>query len=98
MMCEPTTFPFCTISWPLALSLKNNCASPVTTNGYTIPNRTVVAIVISTEVIKFFFMAILSSHPYARDEHIDQLDPDERHNDAAHTIDPEIAAQEDGSS
>src|ERR1700677_1634512 len=63
-----------------------------------IPNRIVVAIVISTEVIKFFFITVLLGHPHSGDEHIDQLDSYKRHNDAANSVDPEIAAQKDCSS
>ena len=36
-------------------------ASPVTSNGYRIPNRTVVAIVMSTAVIRFFFICFLDT-------------------------------------
>src|ERR1700733_11949502 len=63
-----------------------------------IPSRTVVTIVISTEVIRFFFMTILLSHPNTGNEHIDQLDSNEWHNNAANTVDPEIAAQQNRSS
>src|ERR1700680_2967839 len=86
MSCEPTTTPsFPWISWPLACLGKISWASPVTNRGYRIPNRTVVAMVMSTAVIRFFFIALsIRSCQYqiflyqldAGNKHVNQLDAD----------------------
>src|ERR1035438_8634458 len=103
MIREPTTTPsFPLISWPLACLGKISCASPVTSRGYRIPNRTVVAIVMSTAVIRFFFMvfsmsvlnqSVLNQFD-ASDEHVNQLDADKRDHQSAKSIHQQVLPQQ----
>ena len=61
MIRDPTIFPFCSISWPFALSGNSTWATPVTTSGYTIPRSTVVTTVISTAAMRFRLMFMIVS-------------------------------------
>src|SRR5512135_1704399 len=94
MMRDPTTTPFRSISCPFALSGNIIWARPVTTRGYTSPNRTVVASVINTAVSRFLFISGPLREPDPRDQHVDQLDPDERHHDSAESVDEQVVAQQ----
>src|SRR5450755_3359074 len=85
------------MSWPLACLGKSTCASPVTSRGYRIPNRTVVAIVMSTAVIRFFFMVFSMSvlnQLDAGDEHVNQLDADKRDHQSAKSIHQQVLSQQ----
>src|SRR6516164_11091042 len=61
------------------------------------PSNRVVTMVIMTAMSKFFFMALLGQ-PYAGDEHVDELDTDERNHNATKAVDPQVATQQRGSS
>src|SRR5712691_1506984 len=97
MMWEPITVPLRRMSCPFAFSGKSTCASPVTTSGYTNPSNTVVTSVMNTEIRRFFFIVIpYSGHPNSGDDHVDQLDTDERDDNSAHSIDQQVVAQQCG--
>src|SRR5262245_10730220 len=65
-------------------------------SGYTRPRRTVVTTVISTAVRRLLarFMADDSRETDRRDHHVDQLDPDERNDDAAESVNQQVATKE----
>src|SRR6266498_4170345 len=66
-----------------------------------IPRRMVVAIVMSTAVMRFFFIQsfqarALSGKPSLRDQDVDDLDSDEGHDDATDAVDQKVIPQENG--
>src|SRR6476660_4514544 len=104
MMREPTTLPLRSISWPFALSGKATCAIPVITSGYTMPRISVVTIVIRTAAVRFFPMFMMFLHRrrgrsevrflremQCRDDDVDDLDADERRDDATDAVDQQVA-------
>src|SRR5437016_14117041 len=56
----------------------------------------VVAIVIRTAVTRFFFITELLGQPDTRDYDIDQLDSNKRDDDAAYSVNQQVAAEQRG--
>src|SRR6516225_6241270 len=62
-----------------------------------IPSRIVVTMVIKTAMIKFFFISIFLCQSHTRDQHVNELDSDERDDDAANAVYPEVTTQQSSS-
>src|SRR5579872_7476017 len=60
------------------------------------PSRMVVARVINTAVSKFLFITRPLYQPYVCNQHVNQLDPEERNDDSAKAIQQQVVAQERG--
>src|SRR6202140_382965 len=57
----------------------------------------VVAIVIQSEISRFFFIRVSLCQADAGDHHVDQLDADKRNDPSPDTVDPQIVAQQNSS-
>src|SRR5450631_1414975 len=82
---------------PAAWCAKTSRAAAVISSGYTTPRRTVItASRVSAGRKSRNNMGLPSGPAGCRQDHVDQLDARERHDDAAQSIDQQIAAQERG--
>src|SRR5581483_2640565 len=94
MRLEPTTLPFRLTKEPLAWWRKAVWPTAHTASGYTTPRRTVRATVTATAVT--IWRRSMSVHPQGDEDDVDELDADERGDDAAQAVDQQVAAQDGG--
>src|SRR5512146_1629355 len=94
MSRDPTGLPSFTMRLPAACPGKRTLATAVTTRGYAIPVTTVMTMSRVTAGRSTYFMASFSDQVHDLEQHIDDLDTDERHQDAAEAVDEQIAAQQ----
>src|ERR1700694_996410 len=108
MSDEPTTLPLAVTRDPFARFDIVTCEMPVTTSGYTNPSSTVSTTVMSNPVtnwrrsitwlLRYAIPGSAASAPSVHsergDDDVDELDSDERSDDAAQSVDEEIATED----
>src|SRR5215831_18146752 len=97
MSRSPMTVPWeSVIAWPLALSWKSACATPVIASGYRMPPMTATTRVMrsATASSRPNVLAIALHQMQRGDGEVAQLDPRERDDHAAESVDQEVASQQ----
>src|ERR1700687_3866512 len=92
MMAEPTTLPSRGTRLPLAWSLNKTWAPAVTTPGYTRQHRNSSARV-TTKQGRSIFMGASGEMQHV-DDHVDELDANERQNHPATAVYEQVATQD----
>src|SRR3954466_1494303 len=90
MRAEPTTRPSRTRSEPFARPATRAVAAPVKASGKAMPVSAVNS-AMRTSAGRMWFM---SGEPQQGDDEIDELDPDERGEEAAEPVDEQVPSQQ----
>src|SRR6478736_6187941 len=91
---EPSALPPRSMMLPLAASWNRNCAVPVTSIGYTTPQSIVIAASIEIDWRTILPMVTPSDEAKRDEQHVDDLDAEERHGDSADPVDQQVPAQQ----